>query len=163
VYSPESPTPTSSPPVHTTSPAVQPKLAKPDSLETSSTPETTHIKATSPSPSPTSNGGDFIFGGIATFFYQNGNLGACGENHTDYELLAAIDQGRYGNSGNASPLCGKQVEIINIQNGKSVVVPIKDDCPTCKNYNSIDLSVAAFEKLATKDKGEVDIKWRFLS
>jgi len=112
VYSPESPTPTSSPPVHTTSLAVQPKVAKPDSLETSATPETTHTKATSPSPSPTSNGGDFNFGGLyvficpflritdcrpsATFFYQYGNLGACGEKHSDDDLIAAIGECVFG-------------------------------------------------------------------
>ena len=82
---------------------------------------------------------------------------------TQSELTLVKDEGRYGDNGNASPLCGKQVEIINTDNGKSVVVTIKDDCPTCKNYNSIDLSVAAFKKLDSLDKGQVPIKWRFLS
>jgi len=152
--------------VHTTSPAVQPKIAKPDSLVTSSTPEITYTEATSPAPSPTSsgnNGDGFIFGGIATFFYQKGNAGACGEVHSDSDLIAAIDQERYGDSGTVSSLCGKQVEIINLQNGKSVVVAIKDSCPTCRDWNSIDLSVGAFTQLAELGIGEIDIKWRFLS
>ncbi len=85
---------------------------------------------------------------------------------TQSELTLVKDQHRYGDSGNASPLCGKQVEIISTSTdgtSKSVVVTIKDDCPTCMNWNSIDLSVAAFKKLATLDIGEVTIKWRFLS
>lgn len=38
---------------------------------------------------------------------------------------------------------------------QKVVVTIADACPTCKNKNSIDLSVRAFERIATKDEGEV--------
>ena len=113
-------TPTSSPPVyspepspvHTTSPAAQPKDDKPDSPETSSAPETTHTKAASPSPSPTKagndDGGDFNFGGLyvlfhpflritdyrpsATFYYQKGNAGACGKVHSDDDLIAAMGE-----------------------------------------------------------------------
>jgi hypothetical protein len=121
MYSPESPTPTSSPPVHTTSPAVQHKLAEPDPLETSSspetssTPETTPTKASSPSPSPA---GPFnadkpvITGGLyvlirpflritdchpsATYYTQNGNAGACGETHSDDDFIAAIGECDFG-------------------------------------------------------------------
>ena len=112
VYSPEPGTPTSSS-EPTTSPAAQPKVAKPDSPETSPAPETTtHTKAASPSPSPTDtgndDGGDFIFGGLyvlirpflritdcrpsATFFYQKGNAGACGKVHSDDDLIAAMGE-----------------------------------------------------------------------
>jgi rare lipoprotein A (peptidoglycan hydrolase) len=66
------------------------------------------------------------------------------------------DQDRYGNSGNTSPLCGKQVEITNTQNGKSVTVIVADDCPTCDNANSIDLSLGAFQHLADLSVGQVD-------
>ena len=120
VYSPPPSTPTSSSSVHTTSPAAQPKVAKPESPETSSAPETspapetTHTKAASPSPSPTNTGndgnggGDFNFGGVyvlirpflritdcrpsATFFYQKGIAGACGQVHSDDDLIAAMGE-----------------------------------------------------------------------
>ena len=82
---------------------------------------------------------------------------------TQSELTPVKDQQRYGNSGNSSPLCGKKVEIINTDNGQSVVVTIADDCPTCNNGNSIDLSTGAFQQLAAFSKGEVPIKWRFVS
>ncbi|KAG9318687.1 hypothetical protein JVU11DRAFT_782 [Chiua virens] len=68
----------------------------------------------------------------ATYFYQNGNA----------------DQTRFGTSGPSSPLCGLQVQITNTNNGNSITVTIADDCPTCKNEDSIDLSVGAFEALS---------------
>lgn len=100
-------------------------------------------------------------GGFATFFYQNGNAGACGTVHSDNDFICAIDQARYGNSGNASPLCGQQVKITNTDNGNTVVVTIADDCPTCDNENSIDLSVAAFEQLGSLSEGLLPISWSF--
>jgi expansin (peptidoglycan-binding protein) len=89
----------------------------------------------------------------ATFFYQNGNPGACGTVHSDSDFICAIDQARYGDSGNASPLCGQQVQITNTDNGKTVTVTIADDCPTCDNSNSIDLSVGAFEAIGDLSTG----------
>jgi rare lipoprotein A (peptidoglycan hydrolase) len=74
-----------------------------------------------------------------------------------------MDQARYGNSGNASPLCGQQVKITNNNNGNTVTVTVADDCPTCENSNSIDLSVAAFEALDALSVGEVPITWEFLN
>lgn len=41
---------------------------------------------------------------------------------------------------------------------KSVTVTIADACPTCKNSNSIDLSSAAFKKIATLEQGMVGSK-----
>ena len=82
---------------------------------------------------------------------------------TQSKLTSVKDERRYGNSGGASPLCGKKVEIINTKNGKSVVVIVADDCPTCTNSNSIDLSTGAFNQIATPEEGQVPIKWRFVS
>ncbi|KAH8107047.1 RlpA-like double-psi beta-barrel-protein domain-containing protein-containing protein [Cristinia sonorae] len=114
-----------------------------------------------PTPAP-SSGGAVNSGGFATFFFQNGVAGACGKVNPDSAFIAAIDQDRYGNSGNESPLCGKQVQITNTKNGKTVTVTIADDCPTCVNSNSIDLSVGAFTQIATEEEGMVPITWKFL-
>jgi len=71
--------------------------------------------------------------------------------------------GRYGNPDRVSSLCGKHVQITNTKNGKSVTALIADACPTCQgNKNSIDLSRAAFRKIATDNEGEVPIKWKFV-
>ncbi|KAK7692331.1 hypothetical protein QCA50_003956 [Cerrena zonata] len=100
-------------------------------------------------------------GGVATYFWQNGVAGACGKVHSDSDLIAAIDQERYGDSGSISNLCGKQVIITNLENDKSVTVTIADSCPTCDSPNSIDLSEAAFKQIATLDEGKVEINWWF--
>ncbi|KAK1228426.1 hypothetical protein PQX77_008564 [Marasmius sp. AFHP31] len=100
-------------------------------------------------------GGDLNLGGFATFYYQNGNAGACGDRHGDDELIAAIDQERYGDLGQKSGLCGQRVSITNNNNGKSVTVVIADVCPTCDNGNSIDLSEGAFKAIAPLGDGHV--------
>ena len=91
----------------------------------------------------------------ATFFYQNGVAGACGTVHSDSDLIAAMDSERYGSGS----LCGQQVTITNTDNGKSVTVTIADECPTCTNGNSIDLSTGAFDQIADESSGIVPISW----
>ncbi|KAK2466870.1 hypothetical protein APHAL10511_001128 [Amanita phalloides] len=108
-----------------------------------------------------SGSGNMVTGGFATYFYQNGNAGACGAYHGDYDLIAAIDAERYGYLGGHSNLCGKKVKILNPANNKSVVVVIADACPTCRNANSIDLSVGAFQHVADLTQGIVSIVWWF--
>ena len=66
-----------------------------------------------------------------------------------------IDERRYGNSGAASSLCGKQVMIINENNGKSVTVTVADACPSCGDHNDLDLSYAAFTTIAKEEEGYV--------
>jgi hypothetical protein len=128
------------------------------------TPSPTKTSTPKPTQTPVNNGsgGDVNAGGFATFFYQNGVAGACGKVHSDNDMIAAIDGHRYGNLGVKSSLCGKQVLITNPANKKSVTVTIADACPTCRNGNSIDLSEAAFKKIATLDQGMVGINWTFL-
>ncbi|KAG7092523.1 hypothetical protein E1B28_008873 [Marasmius oreades] len=107
-------------------------------------------------------GGDIQSGGFATWFTQDNNPGACGTVHSDNDLIAAMSTERYGDTGKTSDLCGKQVSITNASNGKSVVVTVTDACPGCKNGNSIDLSLAAFQALDDLGVGLIDIKWNFL-
>jgi len=101
---------------------------------------------------------------VATWFTQNGVAGACGTVHSDNDLIVAIDQALYGNSGEKSQYCGKQVEIYNESNpGPSVTAIVADDCPTCDNAESLDLSEQAFRDLAGDlSIGEVKISWKFL-
>jgi len=130
-------------------------VAKPPSTQTST--------SATPASSPSTNGGGQVqTGGFATFFYQGGVAGACGTVHQDSDFIAAIDQNRYGDSGAQSSLCGKQVKITNTNNQKTVTVTIADDCPTCQNGNSIDLSVGAFTSIATEAEGMVPIDWEFI-
>lgn len=102
-------------------------------------------------------------GGFATYFHQNGNAGACGDYHSDSEYGIAIDSnGYWGNDfSQGSDLCGKVINIKNDNNGKTVTATVWDVCPTCNNGNSLDLSVGAFNAIATEAEGMVPISWSF--
>ncbi|TBU65794.1 RlpA-like double-psi beta-barrel-protein domain-containing protein-containing protein [Dichomitus squalens] len=138
------------------------------SSHSSSTPVTTHAttKASSTKTSaaaPTSTGsssGDFT-GGHATFFYQGGNAGACGQVHPDSAFIAALQTKRYGDLSQESSNCGRKITATNTNNGKSVTVTVADACPTCPEENDLDLSFAAFTSIATEEEGEVPIVWHF--
>ncbi|KAG8731802.1 hypothetical protein FRC11_002239 [Ceratobasidium sp. 423] len=89
-------------------------------------------------------------GGWATYYDTEGAKGACGSyNHNDEHIVAIgkplwdSTQGR----GGASTLCGRTATVK--WRGKSVRVRVVDECPVC-GYNDIDLSPAAFQKLANK-------------
>jgi len=137
------------------------KIHSSSKTHTSSKTRTSSASKPSASGGSESSGGS-VTGGVATFFTQNGVAGACGAKHQDSDFIAAIDQARYGSSSKKSSLCGKKVHITNTSNQKSVTVTIADDCPTCKNSNSIDLSVGAFKQIATEAEGEVEIVWSFV-
>ncbi|KAH9996797.1 RlpA-like double-psi beta-barrel-protein domain-containing protein-containing protein [Russula vinacea] len=134
-------------------------------LTPTTTPHEAPASSSSPAPAPaqSSDGLDNTIhtGGVATFFTQNGVAGACGQVHQDTDFICAMDQARYGSSGGVSTLCGKRVQI-TADNGKTVTVTVADDCPTCDNENSIDLSVAAFEVLAPQSVGEIKITWQLV-
>lgn len=121
-----------------------------------------------PTPTPDNSGntgsnGNINLGGFATWFYQGGNAGACGQFHGDGDLIAAIDQRRYGyDFSQPSSLCGQRVHIKNPANGNTVEVVIADVCPTCDNENSIDLSLGAFQALADLGVGHMAIEWNFV-
>ncbi|THU89531.1 barwin-like endoglucanase [Dendrothele bispora CBS 962.96] len=165
-------------PTSTATPTPEPSFTP----EPSSAPEPSSSStdpAPSPSPSPSSSSSDnsvstgnsnidvssvsnLITGGFGTFFYQNGVAGACGTVHSDSDFIVAMDTAQYGDTSKQSDLCGKQVQIFNAKNNKSVTCTIADACPTCNNGNSIDLSVGAFQQLADLSEGLIDIKWKIL-
>ncbi|GAA6064376.1 hypothetical protein JCM10212_000485 [Sporobolomyces blumeae] len=110
-----------------------------------------------------SSGGDWIEGGKATFFYQMGGYGACGKIHQDSDKIVALQIDRYGTSSNSNPDCGRQVEVKNDANGKTVIATVADACPGCANYNSLDLSVGAFDAIGDQATGVLSISWKWIS
>jgi len=110
-----------------------------------------------------SSGGDTKSGGYATYFYQNGNAGACGTVHSENDKVVAIDSNGYWGSdfSQGSSYCGRWVNIKNTNNGKTVTAMVADVCPTCNNGNSLDLSVGAFTAIASESDGMVPIEWSF--
>lgn len=141
------------------SPSPEPSTSEAPAYTPSSTTEEAQ-----PTQAPSNGGGDVHSGGYATFFYQNGNPGACGNYNSDSTPLVAIDQAQWYASGSSSfgsqsNLCGKWLTITNTNNGKSVSAIVADVCPTCANGNSLDLSVGAFNAIATESEGQVPISW----
>lgn len=47
-------------------------------------------------------------------------LSACGDKHSDNDLIVAINIHFYGDTSKKSPYCGKTVEIVNLNNGNTV-------------------------------------------
>jgi hypothetical protein len=60
--------------------------------------------------------------------------------------------------------CGKTVEIVRTDrnNISPLQAIVADECPSCIDENSIDLSQDTFLHFATLDEGEFPIKWRFV-
>ncbi|GJJ12110.1 hypothetical protein Clacol_006351 [Clathrus columnatus] len=76
----------------------------------------------------------------ATYFYQNGNPGACGTVHSDSDFVVALDTYSYQNGAN----CGRKVKLVNKTNGKSTIATVADECPTCNSDYSVDCSLGTF-------------------
>ncbi|KGB78312.2 hypothetical protein CNBG_3874 [Cryptococcus deuterogattii R265] len=105
-------------------------------------------------------------GGYATFYSQDGVAGACGTMHSDSDYVIAIDSNGWWQdyeSNDNSPYCGKQITLTNTNNGKSVTATVADVCPTCETNNSLDLSIGAFNQIATEEEGMVPITWYFVN
>ncbi|KAK0710461.1 RlpA-like double-psi beta-barrel-protein domain-containing protein-containing protein, partial [Apiosordaria backusii] len=84
-------------------------------------------------------------------------LGACGQLHQDSELVAAISYAVFdpqtpGGNPNNNPLCGRRIRASF--ESKSVEVTVVDRCPGC-SAGSLDLSPAAFQKLADLGRGRI--------
>ncbi|KAL1920041.1 uncharacterized protein VTP21DRAFT_1187 [Calcarisporiella thermophila] len=96
------------------------------------------------------------FSGDGTFY--NVGLGACGKTNNDKELVAALNAPQFGGGNNNSPVCGKRATVKGPKG--SVTVTIVDKCPGCKS-GDLDLSPAAFNKIADAAQGRVPISWSF--
>jgi len=136
--------------------------AQPASTSTWVAPTTTSEAPAATTTAASSGGsGDVMTGGFATFFYQGGNAGACGNYNSDSGYGIAIDQHWWSNFGSVSDYCGKQIAITNTNNGKTVTATVWDVCPSCVSDNSLDLSVGAFTAIASESDGMVPITWQW--
>ncbi|ELR15053.1 riboflavin aldehydeforming enzyme, putative [Acanthamoeba castellanii str. Neff] len=92
--------------------------------------------------------------------YYNVGLGACGQYNNNNQLVAALNKPQFGSSPggnpNHNPNCGRQA-LVHGPKGQ-VQVTIVDMCPAC-GWGSLDLSPAAFSKIADMAQGRVHITW----
>ncbi|CAO3619144.1 unnamed protein product [Mucor hiemalis] len=92
--------------------------------------------------------------GKGTFFTPN--KGSCGWKNTEKDLIVAVSGG-----GGKNPNCGRMVEIVNAA-GSKVKAKVVDTCPSC-GKGDLDMSPAAFRKLAPYSQGIVKIQWKYTS
>ncbi|GAA6038045.1 hypothetical protein JCM8097_007515 [Rhodosporidiobolus ruineniae] len=127
---------------------------------TSTAPVTTTTTTTSASSSASSPAATtkVYSGGIATYFYQNGNPGNCGDYNQDTAMLVALPTKTYANG----KYCGDWLTIKRVSTGQTIQAFVADSCPSCENNSSLDLSLAAFQALEPDlDVGIFDIEWWF--
>lgn len=83
----------------------------------------------------------------ATPAAQNGPAVTCGKVATNSGLTVAKNGVPRGS------LCGKQVKMLNTENGKSVKVTVVAECASCSQTPHFDLSASAFTALADMPVG----------
>lgn len=71
--------------------------------------------------------------------------------HRDSDFVIAIDSAMYANGAN----CGRKVQITRTDNGKVGFGVVQDECPTCDNGTSLDLSTGFFNSLGAPSEGIV--------
>ncbi|RKP09104.1 rare lipo protein A [Thamnocephalis sphaerospora] len=97
--------------------------------------------------------------GDGTYYDIEAGLTACGERHTNKQLYAAVASSWFTKSNpNRDPIC-KKCALVKGPKGQ-VKVRINDKCPECSR-DSIDLTPAAFDKIAKRKDGRVKITWSF--
>lgn len=97
-------------------------------------------------------------------YYNAGGYGACGDvvDAATEDLVAVSHEWWTTDDPNEDPICdGVSVEVS--YGGKSITVPVRDQCPSCA-ADHLDLSQTAFEQLAPLEKGLVQgITWKFVT
>ncbi|KAG1084906.1 hypothetical protein G6F42_021601 [Rhizopus arrhizus] len=73
-------------------------------------------------------------------------------------MIVALNHGQMANGANSNknPNCGRRITATGPKG--SVTVKVVDTCPGCAN-GDLDLSPAAFAKIADMDAGRVPVTW----
>ena len=103
------------------------------------------------------------FSGDLTWYHPSAGISACGNRHSDEELVAALSFSDFINTPNPnnSPSCGRCIRITSSA-GKSVKVRVTDKCGGCKP-GDIDVSPAAFRHIAPLSVGRLPVEWKYVS
>ncbi|KAI7902825.1 RlpA-like double-psi beta-barrel-protein domain-containing protein-containing protein [Cokeromyces recurvatus] len=97
------------------------------------------------------------YSGHATFYsVKKSGKPSCGGKYNNNDLVVALSHKRMP-KGHGKP-CGKKIRVKGPKG--SVRVKVVDTCAGCSK-NHIDLSPKAFEKIAKKKTGRVDVTWSF--
>ncbi|KAG9232303.1 hypothetical protein BJ875DRAFT_467170 [Amylocarpus encephaloides] len=91
--------------------------------------------------------------GVATYYYQNGGTGSCGERWSDNDILCAVSPSRIrGRCGHPCRLSA---------NGHTLWGRVVDTCVGCSPQH-VDVSVRAFRILSNNNlgAGRINVDWR---
>ncbi|KAH0293805.1 hypothetical protein KCU62_g968, partial [Aureobasidium sp. EXF-3399] len=103
--------------------------------------------------------------------YYGTGLGSCGITSSDSDMIVAVshfvfDAASRSSNPNQNPLCGLKLRASRydeqVGERRSVDLKVVDRCVGCK-ATDIDVSPAAFDKLAARASGRVDVTWAWLS
>ncbi|KAK0553184.1 hypothetical protein OC846_000007 [Tilletia horrida] len=93
--------------------------------------------------------------GDATYYYQYGAYGSCGQIHADSDVIVALSSSQM-----SSDLCGRTIRVS--RPGYNDIYPVvADTCPGCA-YGSIDLSTGAFDQIGNEAEGRIQVSWSFV-
>lgn len=126
---------------------------------------TSDVSPTYTSTSSTATGSEpsgSTFSGEGT--YYDPEMGACGKVNSGTEMVVAVSHELYdkhtpNGNPNKNSLCGKKIRAF--YEGSSVEVSIVDRCVGCA-HDDLDLSPSAFEKIADKDLGRINLTWEWV-
>ena len=104
--------------------------------------------------------------------YYTPAQGACGWTNDESDMVVAVahklfdSAGEGGSNPNTNPLCGRMIRVQRdfVETGagnRSVDVKVVDRCTGCEPTD-LDLSPAAFKKLALESQGRVQGQWAWL-
>jgi LysM repeat protein len=93
--------------------------------------------------------------GVATYYgIEDGFVGGtmyCGKKFSPTDpTVVAVSPGRYP--------CGTRLLVTERRSGRSIEVTVQDHCGGC-GWNHLDLSRAAFSRLAPVQQGRIDVSW----
>ena len=99
-----------------------------------------------------------------SFTWYNTGLGACGQVHTDADLVVALSAPLFdpytpNSNPNYNSLCNRRLRAN--YNGRSVDAIVVDRCLACATYD-LDLSPAAFQQLADLSVGRIQGTWDWI-
>lgn len=144
-------------PVETSSePAPEPSTTTPSTSSSTSASTTSSDSASSSEPTGSVQSGEGT--------YYDPEMGSCGEVSSADDLIVALSHSLYDDytpngNPNKNTLCGKKIRAT--YEGKSVDVKVVDRCVGCAK-DDLDLSPAAFSKIADKDLGRIHLTWKWL-
>ncbi|KAH0335429.1 hypothetical protein KCU81_g9017, partial [Aureobasidium melanogenum] len=108
---------------------------------------------------------------VGDLTYYGTGLGSCGISSSDSDMIVAVshyvfDEASKSSDPNQNPLCGLKLRASRydeqVGERRSVDLKVVDRCVGCQ-ATDLDVSPAAFDKLAARASGRVDVTWAWLS